>query len=163
MSSMTRRRPPGAASPLWIRSIALAVVALLASGTASAQGTSPSPQPPPAAAPGAAPAPQPPPAAPAPGLEAGDTAPVPGESAPAGATAPVTPLPAAGAPAPGALEAPLVVPAPNAPRHRRFYEQHWFWGAVGVVVITGMIVLALSLNSADPATPNTRLGDMRAF
>jgi hypothetical protein len=132
----------------------IAAVALLASGTAAAQGTAPAPQPPPAAVPAPAPAP---------GLEAGDTAPVPGEAAPPPATAPMTPLPAAGAPAPGALEAPLVVPAPPAPRHRRFYEQHWFWGAVGVVVVTGMIVLALSLNNADPATPNTRLGDMRAF
>jgi hypothetical protein len=75
----------------------------------------------------------------------------------------VTPLPGAAAPAPGALEAPLVAPMPVAPRQRRFYEQHWFWGAVGVLVATGIVVLALSLNNSDPATPTTRLGDMRAF
>jgi hypothetical protein len=160
MLRQTRRRSPDVASPLWIRWLTIAAIALLASGTATAQGTAPAPQPPPAAA--TAPAPQTPPAA-APGLEAGDTAPAPGEAAPAAPNAPVTPLPGAGTPAPGALEAPLVVPAPPAPRHRRFYEQHWFWGAVGVVFVTGMIVLALSLNNADPPTPNTRLGDMRAF
>lgn len=124
--------------------IALVVVGALgfASGTATAQTTTPAPQ-----------------AAP---LEAGDTAPPPGAPPPAIAE-PVTPLPSATAPDGPALTAPLVVPAPPAPRHVPIYRKDWFWGAVGVLVLTGAIVLAVSLSNADPATPSTRLGDMRAF
>jgi hypothetical protein len=84
-------------------------------------------------------------------------------------TEPVTPLPGAAAPAPGASPAPaavvepLVVPPPMAPRQLPLYRRNWFWGAIGIVLVTGVVVLFLSLSNADPTTPNTRLGDMRAF
>jgi hypothetical protein len=129
------------------RAAAVVALASFVSATAAAQTTPPAPQP-------------------APGLEAGDTAAPPGAPpAPApGTVTPVAPLPGpAVAPAPSTIEAPLVVPVPPAPRPPRFYQTHWFWGAVAVVVATGIVVLALTLNNADPATPNTRLGDMRAF
>jgi hypothetical protein len=93
------------------------------------------------------------PTLPAGGLEAGDTAAPPG--------APVEPL-APIVTAPPALEAPLLAPPPP-PRRVPFYQRHWFWGAVGVVVVTGMILFAVALSNADPVKPQTRLGDMRAF
>jgi hypothetical protein len=129
-----------------LRWAAVAALAFFVSATASAQTTAPAPQP----------------AAP---LEAGDTAPPPGApptSAPPPAV-PVSPLSPVPAAAPAAVEAPLIVPPPPAPRERPFYRRDWFWGAVAVVVATGIVVLALTLNNADPVTPNTRLGDMRAF
>ena len=115
---------------------------LLASGAAAAQAIAP-----PAAAP----------------FEAGDTAPPAGVQpvVPPGA---VAPLPPAAEPAmPSPATAPLVVPAPPAPRDEPLYRRHWFWGAVGALVLTGAIVLAVSLSSSDPSTPTTKLGDMRAF
>jgi hypothetical protein len=126
---------------------------LLASGVAAAQATAP----PPASAP---PASEPPAAAP---FEAGDTAPPPGVEpiVPPGTVVPLPPAAEPGLPSPAT--APLVVPAPPAPRHEPIYREDWFWGAVGVLVLTGAIILAVSLSSADPSTPNTKLGDMRAF
>jgi hypothetical protein len=143
MRRLQRQRSPGETAcgshGAWIGLVVAGALAF-ASGTAAAQTTTPAPQ-----------------AAP---LEAGDTAPPPGAPPPALAE-PLTPLPlAAEAPA---LTAPLVVPAPPAPRHVPIYRKDWFWGAVGVLVLTGAIVLAVSLSNADPATPSTRLGDMRAF
>jgi hypothetical protein len=102
----------------------------------------------------------------------------------AGVSAPVEPVPAAGAPAtigdapgtpppgpppsyvppagsvatdPGALP-PLGPPAPKPP----LYEQPWFWGLVGVVVITAAIV-TIGLATQGPARPDTDLGNKRAF
>jgi len=51
------------------------------------------------------------------------------------------------------------------PREQRpkVYEERWFWGAVGVVVITAAVVILFAVNSANPTTPSTKLGDMRAF
>jgi len=121
---------------------------LLASAIAVAQTTAP---PPASAPPAAAP------------FEAGDTAPPAGVQpvVPPGA---VAPLPPAAEPAmPSPATAPLVVPAPPAPRDEPLYRRHWFWGAVGALVLTGAIVLAVSLSSSDPSTPSTKLGDMRAF
>jgi hypothetical protein len=126
---------------------ALVVLGALALGgrTAAAQATAPAPQTPP--------------------LEAGDTAPPPGAPPPpiAEPAPPITPLPSAATPEAPALTAPLVLPEPPAPRREPIYRQHWFWGAVGVLVLTGAVVLLVSLSNQDPATPNTRLGDMRAF
>ncbi len=140
MSRYTRPRPPAAGRLIWVRLVAVAVLAIFASGTAAAQTTAPAQQ-------------QPPP------LEAGDTAPAPGVPPAPGVISPVTPL----APAPTTLEAPLVLPPPPAPRQVPIYRRHWFWGAVSVLVLTGIVVLAVSLSNADPLTPTTRLGDMRAF
>jgi hypothetical protein len=150
MSRETRRRLEGSAGPLWIRFAAVVVVAAFTSGTAMAQATAPAPQ-------------QPPP------LEAGDTAPPPGAppaAPPPGIVTPIEPLAPTAAPiAPGtpAVQAPLLVPAPAPPRKIPIYRSQWFWGAVSVIVVTGIVVLALSLSNSGAATPNTRLGDMRAF
>jgi hypothetical protein len=147
MSRQTPGVPSGAAGALRIRWLTVAAVVLLASGTAAAQAPATSPPPP---------------------LESGDTAPPPGAPVPPPAAAPVTPVPSAAAPAP-TVESPLFVPVsplsspPPAQRQRHIYEEHWFWGAIGVLVVTGAVVLALSLANGDPTTPNTRLGDMRAF
>ncbi|HVU50958.1 MAG TPA: hypothetical protein VHL80_09750, partial [Polyangia bacterium] len=93
------------------------------------------------------------------------TAPPPGASPPP-PVEPVTPLqappPQAGAPASAAVVQPLVEPPP-APRQVPVYRRNWFWGAIGVALVTGVVVLFLSLSNQDPPTPGTRLGDMRAF
>jgi hypothetical protein len=128
----------------------IAALVTFVSGTAAAQATAPAPQP-------------------TPPLESGDTAPPPGSAPAAAPSAPVSPLapPAAAAPAvavePAPIAAPLVVPAPPAPRHVPIYRRNWFWGAIGVVVATGVVVLALTLANQGPQKPDTRLGDMRAF
>jgi hypothetical protein len=152
MSGEMRPRP--SRGPFWTRVAQVTIAAALVtfvSTTAAAQATAPGAQPPPP-------------------LEAGDTAPPPG-AAPAVAPAagePVTPLgsPAgtapglAAAPAPAAVAAPLVMPpAPHTP----FYRRKWFVGAASLLVVTGIVLLALTLANQDPPTPNTRLGDMRAF
>jgi hypothetical protein len=145
MSRHTGPRPPAAGRLVWVRLVAVAVLALFASGTAAAQATAPAPQP-------------------APPLEAGDTAPAPGAPPAPEVISPVTPLGPAVAPAPTTLEAPLFVPTlPPPPRHVPIYRKDWFWGAISVLVLTGIVVLAVSLSNADPVTPATRLGDMRAF
>jgi hypothetical protein len=130
------------------------VLSLLLAGDAAAQATAPAAQTTPAAQP-------------APGVESGDTAPPPG----AAPIAPLAPLPSAAVPAPApagtTTTAPLVVssplPEPPAPRHTPIYRKHWFWGAIGLVAVTGVVLLAVALANSDPSTPSTRLGDMRAF
>ena len=43
-----------------------------------------------------------------------------------------------------------------------FYRKNWFWGTVGLVVLTtAIIVVSASSSSASP--PNTTLGNMHAF
>jgi hypothetical protein len=73
----------------------------------------------------------------------------------------VTPLPSALEPVPAT--SPWLVAPPPAKRHAPFYHTDWFWGGVGVLVITGAILLSVALSSQDPIKPSTRLGDMRAF
>ena len=101
----------------------------------------------------------------APTSEATPEAPAPPESAPAPppAAAPalaptLTPeVPAVAAPA---LEAPA--PGPPTPRGTPFYRKDWFWGAVGVAVLTlGIVLLATSGSNGD--SPPTTLGNMHAF
>jgi hypothetical protein len=101
--------------------------------------------------------------APSPNLESGDTAP-PGaakvetlDPTHAPPLAPTTEV--VGAPAGPTL----VTPPPPAPRPVPFYRKNWFWGAVSVVVITGIVVSVLTVGSSSPSTPQTTLGDMRAF
>jgi hypothetical protein len=124
-------------------------------GATSPSVTAPNDDPPP-------PAILPPPAgAAAPSLEAGDTA------APGAPVQPLLPPAMSSAAPPGALPPTLVqgslanVP-PREPRPK-VYETRWFWGAVGVVVITTAIVVLFAVSSANPTTPSTKLGDMRAF
>jgi hypothetical protein len=84
--------------------------------------------------------------------------PPPPVSAPAPGAAP---LPAAPAPAvmsaPGELS-PLPPPAEKPP----LYKETWFWAVVGVVVLTATMI-TIGLASQGPSTPNTDLGNMRAF
>ena len=51
---------------------------------------------------------------------------------------------------------------PHVPGTSPFYRKDWFWGGVGLVVLTAVILL-FSAESWNPATPTTTLGDMRAF
>ncbi len=100
--------------------------------------------------------------------DAGALAPAPHESAaapvvpvapPGSATAPtLTPdLPVVAAPA---LDQPT--PAGPLPQGKPFYRRDWFWGAIGIIVMTATIVwVATSASSSD--APATTLGDKRAF
>jgi hypothetical protein len=166
------RRPPRASISPTARAALIGLVlggVLVAAGRpARAQTTAPTsppststsapqaePTPPPAALPSPPPGPATPP------LEAGDTAP-PG--------APIQPLAApsstAAAPPglpPSAIAQESLGSVPPRETRPRVYETRWFWGAVGVVVITVAVVLVLSLNTSGPSTPSTTLGDMRAF
>ncbi len=96
-----------------------------------------------------------------PALEAGDT------TAPGALVQPLLPPATTGTAVPGALPPSIVQGSlgtvPPREQRRRVYETRWFWGALGVVVITAAVVLVLAVNSANPTTPSTKLGDMRAF
>jgi hypothetical protein len=144
MSGEMRRRPPAAI--LLGRLAAIATLVCFVSGSAVAQT--------PPTAPQTMPAPQA-----APSLESGDTAPPPGAPPTA-----VPPLPAPSpVPAQTAVVEPLYTPPPPEPQQLPLYRRNWFWGAIGVVLVTGVVLLFVSLSNADPPTPGTRLGDMRAF
>jgi hypothetical protein len=52
--------------------------------------------------------------------------------------------------------------APPAAQPVPFYRKDWFWGAVGVVVLTTAVILIASATSNTDA-PATTLGNMRAF
>ncbi len=157
------RRPPlrgrSSPSPLAAAAALMALFASLAASRPAAAQTAP------AAATLTSPA-LPAPAAVPSALEAGDSAAVPGT--------PVQPLASSPAPSPTGTAVPqaapsmvvapiLTAPAPPPRRARRVYKEKWFWGLVGAVVITGAIIAVVSLQSSDPTTPNTKLGDMRAF
>ena len=80
-----------------------------------------------------------------------------------------TPPPDAPVSAPTLTAAPPALPPltldqgpPAAPGPVPFYRKDWFWGTIGVVVLTAAIIL-FSAESPGPATPTTTLGDMRAF
>lgn len=74
-------------------------------------------------------------------------------------TAPtLTPEPAT--PPPLALDLPA---QPNpAGRPTPFYRKDWFWGALGLAVLTTAVIL-VSVASSGTDTPTTTLGNMRAF
>ena len=102
------------------------------------------------------------------------------EAADAGASVPDAQAPAAAAQAPAAPPPPALAPTlapepaaalppltldqgpPPRPGHVPFYRKDWFWGGVGVLVLTA-VVLLFSAGSSNPPTPTTTLGDMRAF
>ena len=44
-----------------------------------------------------------------------------------------------------------------------FYQKLWFWGAVGVVVVSAVLITIASTGSSGPDAPATTLGDMHAF
>ncbi len=121
---------------------------------------------PPAAPPSVAnpPAPPPAPAAPPPPAQAPTATPPPGEPQN------VSPPPA---PAPPLTLAPAPPPPPPLELDRRtqqaaserpvpFYRKEWFWGTVGLVVLSTAIIIAAS-GSSGPSPPSTALGNMHAF
>ena len=63
-------------------------------------------------------------------------------------------------PAPSAFDVGAPAPAPG--ERPAFYERAWFWTVLGVVAVTGFIIL-MSTSSQGPAAPSTDLGSMRAF
>jgi hypothetical protein len=67
-------------------------------------------------------------------------------------------------PEPTLAPAPLTLDQrrPQAPASVPFYQKDWFWGAVGVVILTTAVIL-VSVASSGTDTPTTTLGNMRAF
>jgi hypothetical protein len=59
--------------------------------------------------------------------------------------------------APGEL-----APLPPPPEKPPIYRETWFWAVVGVVVLTATMI-TIGLASQGPSTPQTDLGNMRAF
>jgi len=73
-------------------------------------------------------------------------------------------LPPELAPAPPlTLEAPAPAPIMPLRSHRPFYRRDWFWGAIGVAIMTTVIVLLATSGSGSQQPPATTLGNMRAF
>ena len=56
-------------------------------------------------------------------------------------------------------DAAAAAPPPPEP----FYKKLWFWGAVGVVVLTFTVITIASSDSSGPGVPNTTFGNMHAF
>jgi hypothetical protein len=144
-----------------LSSLALVVVGLLAFDVAAARAQTPPPATTPPAQPTPPPIVTPPPA--------GDAVvplgqlPPPAESAPPAMPGAAPPPPQASPPyAPSAAIAIAPVPAPLPP-DRPFYKKRWFWGAVGVFVVTGLVIGYAVTRDGGPSKPNTTLGDMRAF
>lgn len=52
-------------------------------------------------------------------------------------------------------------PAPEAETERPITRRWWFWTAVGALVVTTVVVIAVA--SKDPAPPGSTLGNMDAF
>lgn len=142
--------------------LAILLIVCCASGAAVAQTASPPPATPPGEPPPAVVIPKPSGAPPA-GLESGDTAPPGSGLVETKDPLHAPPLPQASQPYAPGVAAPLVAPVPPAPQPVPIYRKSWFWGAVGVVVVTGIVVSVLVLANDSPSTPNTTLGDMRAF
>jgi hypothetical protein len=135
------------------------LVLALVSGVARAQPEPPTVTPAPAPAPAPEPTPTPAPTtAPAatPSIEA--TAPTVGTTTAAPMPTPtLTPEPTQ-APPPLALDPGRPQTRPSSP----FYQRDWFWGAVGLVILTTAVIL-VSVASSGTDTPPTTLGSMRAF
>jgi hypothetical protein len=109
----------------------------------------PAPPPPPADAPTATPPPgQPPTLSPPP--------------APAPTSAPPLTLTPELAPAPP-LELDRQTAQPRSERPVPFYRKDWFWGTVGLVVLTTAIIVVSTTTSGSSSPPTTTLGNMHAF
>ncbi len=162
-----------AGSSRWLCAGLAAALALLAVGAARADEPAVPAAPPASAVPPAPTTPVIPPASAAPiaPAPAAPAAPAPAAPIAPAATEPIAP-PVSGDPGsaptltaeppavpPPALEAPA--PPPPPPR-KPFYRKDWFWGAVGVVVLTVGIVL-IATSGSDAKAPSTTLGNMRAF
>jgi hypothetical protein len=52
---------------------------------------------------------------------------------------------------------------PSSERPVPFYKKDWFWGTVGLVVLTTALILISSASSNSPEPPSTTLGNMHAF
>jgi hypothetical protein len=157
MLGQTRQRQSVTARARGARLLMAGALTLLCvlGGTAAAEPPSPN-QPPPLGSSDTAPPPGALPSSIPPADVPSGTA-----EAPPGSVTPGTPLPSASEPVPAT--SPWLVAPPPAKRHVPFYRKDWFWAGVGVLVITGAILLSVALSSQDPLTPSTRLGDMRAF
>lgn len=136
----------------------IVTVASLASATALAQQAPPAVTPPAESPPAASPeAPVEPIEPPTPGPET-----PPAGTPEAAAPAPVPPP----APPPTTLTEPMpAAPAASAipPPKEPFYHKAWFWGAVSLVVLTGVFIAVVSATSSPTPVPHTTFGDMRAF
>jgi hypothetical protein len=44
-----------------------------------------------------------------------------------------------------------------------FYRRDWFWGTVGLVVLTTVIIVVSASTSGSSSPPTTTLGNMHAF
>jgi hypothetical protein len=135
---------------------------LVRAQTATAQQTTTPPSAATPPAPPAEPAPPPPPA------QAPTATPPPGQPPtltppPAAASAPpltLTPEPSPASAPPLELDRRTAQPAPERPVP--FYKKDWFWGTVGLVVLTTAIIV-LSSATSGTSPPMTTLGDMHAF
>jgi hypothetical protein len=162
MDPRRRRLSPGV--PL------LLAATILSSGVARAQTPPASPAtdtPPAATAPPSAanpPAPPPAPAAPPPPAQAPTATPPPGE--PQNVSPPPTPAPPLALPPTPTPPPPLELDqrTPQSPSEAPvpFYRKEWFWGTVGLVVLTTAIILVSSASSGS-GPPTTTLGNMHAF
>jgi hypothetical protein len=133
----------------------------LLSGVARAQAEPPAPAPAPGPATSIVPPGEPATASPATALPA-EALPAPASAsvAPADATAPtLTPEPVPGPPL--ALDQGRSQ-EPVGGRPVPFYRKDWFWGAIGVAILTTAALL-VSTASSGADTPSTTLGNMRAF
>lgn len=73
------------------------------------------------------------------------------------------PPPLLAAPAPAPTADPGTLPPLPPPEERPpIYKQTWFWAVVAVVGLTA-VMIAYGIGTQGPATPNTDLGNMRAF
>jgi hypothetical protein len=111
----------------------------------------PAPPPPPAEAPTATPPPGQPPT----------LAPPPAEPTPASAP-PLTLTPELSSTSAPPLELDRRTGQPASERPVPFYKKDWFWGTVGLVVLTATIIV-LSTATSDTSPPTTTLGNMHAF
>jgi len=54
------------------------------------------------------------------------------------------------------------MPQPPSERPVPFYRKNWFWGTVGLVVLTTAIIV-VSTSTSGSSPPTTTLGNMHAF
>jgi hypothetical protein len=52
---------------------------------------------------------------------------------------------------------------PASERPVPFYKKNWFWGTVGLVVLTTAIIVVSSTSTSGTSPPTTTLGNMHAF
>ena len=163
-----RHARPGLPGLLFLATVVLWSQLARAQTATTQPPTQPPPTPPSAAtppAPPAEPAPPPPPA------QAPTATPPPGQpptltpppaAAPATEAAPLTLTPELSPTSAPPLELDRSTAQPASERPVPFYKKSWFWGTVGLVVLTTALIV-LSTATSDPSPPMTTLGNMHAF